>query len=174
MTTRALLRACAVAALTIVLTATAADAEVWRHADARHDAAAGADVTRVVVRHRSATILVDLHVRDLRAGDTVADVRFRTDTGRFRAVAEHREIRLYRGQERITECDNPISTWARFWWPRDTIRLRIPRRCFWDQQYPSWIRVQATLEWQGDVDSAPPTLSPRVSSPAGGSASRPA
>lgn len=161
-------RAWLLALVAVVLTAVPAHAEVWRY-----DAGAGGDITKLVVRHRATTIVVDLHLRDLRPGHSTARVRFRTDQGRYRAVATPREIRLYRGQERVTGCDNPMWMWARFWRDRDTVRLRIPRVCFRDDVYPSWVRVQATYERQGHVDRAPPTLGPRVSSPAGGSASRP-
>jgi hypothetical protein len=151
------------ALVALLLTTAPASAEVWRY-----DGHTGGDIERLVVRHRSTTIVVDLHVHDLRAGRVEA--RFRTDQGRYRAVTAGQEIRLYRGQERITHCDNPLWMWAKYWPDRDTVRLRIPRVCF---AYPSWIRTQATYTWHGRTDAAPPRLSPRISSPAGGSASRP-
>lgn len=155
-------RIIAVTVLALLLAAAPASAEVWRY-----DAGTGGDIDRLVVRHRSTTIVVDLHVRDLQAGQVEA--RLRTDQGRYRAVATRDTIRLYRGQERVTRCDNPLWMWARYWHDRDTVRIRVPRVCF---EYPSWIRVQATYGWRGHTDAAPPTLGPRISSPAGGSASR--
>lgn len=162
MTTRVLLRGLLVAMVLAALTSTSADAQIWRHRDARKDAVSvsygedgtpittvdpdntSSDITRLVVRHKAHTVLVDIHLRDLRSDlDANAVVRLQTPRTVYDAVGtfgrdDPGSVELTRGH-RFVSCGRMSATFR----PAvDRVRVRLPRTCLGD---PRWVRVRASF-----------------------------
>lgn len=148
--------------LVLVLTGSAAHAEVWRHHDARQDVVSvvydddgaavttidpdneTADITRIVAHHAARRVLVDVFLRDLSLDRyTNVDVRLQTPRGNYLALVT--QGRYDRGSVMLMRGDDFVSCsrTAAFYRPRlDKVRVQVPRSCIED---PRWVRVAATF-----------------------------
>jgi hypothetical protein len=157
------------AALPLLLapvTAGAADAATWTHQDARRDVtrveyqlegeggrpaysrapeAAGADITRLSVRHLARTLVLTIGVRDLRPGDSTS-VAGRLTTPRAsyfliagRAPGTYTQMLMQVRGKGDTSCTGMATSFDA---SADVVRVEIPRTCL---GAPDWVRAGVLL-----------------------------
>ncbi|GAA1155300.1 hypothetical protein [Nocardioides aquiterrae] len=114
-----------------------------------------ADITRLVVRHTSHAVLVELYLRDLQpVGYADGVVRLQTPHRTYQALAYYApddpgSVELSHGQVHVS-CARMS---AHFRPRRDKVRVRLPRTCLHD---PRWVRVGASYtRFDGPDDPAP-------------------
>jgi hypothetical protein len=164
MIVRRLLTVAALAALVVPATASGAAAQAVRLTDPRgdsqmldesyewqrYDGRSPADLTRVNVAHRAKAVVVRARYVDLpRSGQAfqlVAEIRAEGRRSSAPALVV-RQAKRWKGRSFIS--DGRGAPWRcgvghRIDYGRDTVMLRVPRRCLDD---PRWVRVRVTTAW---------------------------
>lgn len=153
-TLRTTAAAATVAATAVLSFAAAAQADVARHADRRHDVqqydarggrapaprVANPDITRIVVRHGEHRVTIRMTARQVTRTTLAGVADIRTPHHRYELLAmfDKDAAILYRSEDRaVVRCDG-ITTTRRT--GRDVLVMSVPRRCVGS---PRWVRAGA-------------------------------